>query len=104
MILKLKVSMKISLNAECSNGWELISDVTSFRYSKVTKEQAENKELRVNDRNQRRDKEGKIETDVQGYVYIQAWHKRATDEPINIITNMPAYMLNDEGKTIERIN
>ena len=102
MILKLRINT--IHDKDWGKGWELISDITSFRYSKVNKEFREKKDLRLNDYIQWRDKEGKVDKINQNYVYIQAWHKRAIDEPINIVTNMPVYMLNDEGKTIEKIN
>jgi len=105
MILKLRVNIVRGINnPDYSIGWELISDIISFRYSKVNKEFRDKKDLRLNDYIQWRDKKGKVDEVNQNYVYIQAWHKRANDEPINIVTNMPAYMLNDEGKTIEKIN
>jgi len=82
-------------------GWELISDITSFRYAKVDKEDEKNFTLNSSIRSL--DKNGRADEKNTNYVYIQAWHKRSS-EPLNIITNMVAYMLNDEGKTIERIN
>jgi len=102
MILKLRINTVH--DKDWSKGWELISDITSFRYSKVNKEFREKKDLRLNDCIQWRDKNGKVDEINQNYVHIMAWHKRAVDEPINIVTNMTTYMLNDEGKTIEKIN
>ena len=88
-------------------GWEIISDITSFRYMKLEKDEVKEKEkivnLRLNDFIQLLDKNGEIDYQNNNYVYIQAWHKRDGD-PLNIVTNLSAYMLNDEGKTIERIN
>jgi len=88
-------------------GWEMISDVTSFRYMILDKDEVQDKEkidkLKINDFIQLLDKNGEIDYKFNSYVYIQAWHKRDGD-PLNIVTNLVAYILNDEGKTIERIN
>ena len=91
MIVKFKVV------AMYKDSWEIISEITSFRYSRITKEQAleHRKKGGLSDY---------IEIAVsESYVYFQAWHKRS-QEPINIISNRAMYLLNDEGKTIEKIN
>ncbi len=83
--------------------WESISDITSYRYTKICKAQSERKDLHLNDNYRTKTKDGEIDEKNTNFGYIQVWHKR-DKEPINIITNAVAYMLNDEGKTIERIN
>ena len=83
-------------------GGERISDITSIRYCSITKEQRKNNKG-LNGYIQARDESGKVDEKVLKYKYVQAWHKRSS-EPINIVTNMLVYLLNDEGKTIEKIN
>lgn len=98
--------VKFKTNAIFGESWEFIPDVSSFRHSKISKEQRQSKNLQLNDYIQHRDKNGKVYKDIEDYVYFQAWIKNTVkvDEPICIVTNMPTYLLNDEGKTIERIN
>lgn len=101
MILKMRICQyqfqKYSL------GWELISEITSFRYSKISKEEKQNKELHLNSCIESLDNNGRVDIKNNDYIYVQAWHKRSA-EPLNIISNMLVYMLNDEGKTIERLH
>ncbi len=94
--------LKMQVNLVYERGWEVISDITSYRYFPTTKEEGR-KRKGLNEYIQALDKSGKVDEGVKGYKYIQAWHKRSS-EPLNIVTNMIAYVLNDEGKTIERIN
>lgn len=82
--------------------WTIVSDVTSVRYSEITMEQVKEDKLILNNYIECVDKEGKPDKNMV-FRYIQAWHTRANDDPINIVTNMVAYLLNDEGKTIETI-
>jgi len=91
--------LKLELNGKIDGGWELISDITCFKHFRLDEETAINldESLELFDF---------IETKTDkklSYVYIQAWCKRQS-APIYIITNKQAFMLNDEGKTIERIN
>lgn len=79
------------------SSWEIISNITSFRYSKISREEAKKhrENYKINDY-----------INIAGFdsfVYFQAWHTRSK-EPINILTNHAIFLLNDEGKTIEKIN
>ena len=93
--------LKLQVNLVNQRGWEIISDITTYRYFPTTKEKGR-KRKGLNDYIQARDESGNIDEEVKNYRYIQAWHKRSS-EPLNIVTNMIVYVLNDEGKTIERI-
>lgn len=95
--------VKFRANGAFGECWEFVFDVTSFSHSKINKEQRESGDILANDYIQRRDRDGKIEEGAVDYIYFQAWHTRSLD-PINIITNMPVYILNDEGKTVEKVN
>ncbi len=99
MILKMRV---VRHHLKHVYGWEFISDITSFIYSKIEKEEIDAKKG-INSYEQSVDKKGVVDKLNNQYVFIQAWHKRS-DTPINIVTNLVVYMLTDEGKTIERIN
>ena len=91
MIVKLKVVSMFK------DSWEIISEISSFRYSRISKEEAlqQRKNGGLSDY---------IEIpESESYVYFQAWHKRS-QEPINVISNRVVYLLNDAGKTIEKIN
>lgn len=101
---KMIVKFQVNLVHQCGweSGWEVISDITSYRYFPITKEEGRNRKG-LNDYIQALDESGKVDEKVKIYKYVQAWHKR-NSEPINIVTNMVIYVLNDEGKTIERIN
>jgi len=88
---------KFKVDAMFEPSWEIISEITSFRYSRINKEQVleHRKKEVLNDF---------IEIPAsESYIYFQAWHKRSQD-PINIISNRAIYLLNDCGKTIEKIN
>lgn len=97
MILKFKTYQM------SNEAWHIISEITNVCHARITKEQRQNPNLIVNDVVQALDDNGRINEQFQTYILVQAWHKRNSD-PINIITNMPVYLLNDEGKTVERIN
>ncbi len=97
--------MILKYETDCIFGscWELISEVTSYRYTKICEAQAGRKDLQLNDNYRIKTNSGEIDEKNKNFVYIQAWHIRSS-EPINIITNAVAYMLNDSGRTVERIN
>ena len=95
MILKMQVNVP-------QRGWEVISDITSYRFFPTTKEEGRNRKG-LNDYIQALDEFGNVDEKLKEYKYIQAWTKRSS-EPLNIVTNMIVYVLNDEGKTIEKIN
>lgn len=107
MILKLRVNGMFNRQA-----WELIGNISSARYSPLTKEGKKeidgNSDAKLlNDYIERLDENGVVYKDIpiDDYKMITVWfrHKAGKDEPMNIVTNMPAYLLNDEGKTLEKI-
>jgi len=105
MILKLRV---INWENFEKQSWELISDISSCRYFRLTKKQAreranDNSKSPINDIIEWVDGTGKVEEDIDRYTFIIAWFNGEI-EPLNIITNCSAYLLNDEGKTIEKID
>ena len=83
--------------------WNIISDVTSVKHCRITLEQVKEDKLPLNDHIECLDENGKPVKNI-AFRYIQAWHTRADDDPINLVTNMSAYLLNDDGKTVEKIN
>lgn len=89
-------------------GWEFISDVTSFKYSEISEKQRKGVRKNctcINDYISRLDEDGKIREEIKDYIYFRAWHKnQTTGKSIEIITNMSVYLLNDDGKIIERIH
>lgn len=99
--------VKLKEDTVYKNTWTFISGITSFRYAKITEEQALTHRKRggLNDFIQSRDKPDNTGRFVKNeiYIYLQAWHQRSSD-PINIISNMSTFILDDLGKTIERIN
>jgi len=100
MILKLRV------NGMFGEAWELIENISSVRHQPINKQQRQKRnidtDLMLNDYIQRLDKNGKILEDAEYYNHITAW-LRNNDKPMNFVTNLVVYLLNDEGKTIERI-
>ena len=99
--------LKMLVNGMFGSTWEIISGITSFKYSHLTEKQLDDVDKDpmkhdLNDYITAVDDDG---NEVKGfrdsYVYLQAWYGK--DRPMNIVTNMPVYILNDEGKTIERI-
>ena len=101
--------LKMLVNGMFGNTWEVIENITSFRYSSLTEKQLTDVDKNpmkydLNDYITAVDDDG---NDIKGFrdsfVYFQAWIRGKSD-PINIVTDLPAYILNDEGKTIERIS
>jgi len=86
-----------------NEAWSIISGITSITHARITKAQRQNPNLIINECVQALDDVGRVDEQFQSYELVQAWHGRNSD-PINIITNMPVYLLNDEGKTVEKIN
>lgn len=96
--------LKFMNNGQYQTGWEMMDYISSLKYSSITKEQRQEANLYVNYYIQLLDKDGRVEETVENYKYIQIWNNKNTDEPFCIVTNMPVYLLNDEGKTIEKIS
>ena len=93
--------VKMRTDGMYNDMWEVISDITSFRYAKITEQEAYS-----------RQEKGGLNNFIHSlhknninnnFVYLQAWHKRSSD-PINMVSNQSLFILNDEGKTVERIN
>ncbi len=103
MILKLRVNGMFNRQA-----WELIENISSARHSVLSKESKKeidgNGDITLNDYIERLDGNGVAYKDIpiDNYRIITVWF-HGKDEPMNIVTNLVAYLLNDEGKTIERI-
>lgn len=99
--------LKMLVNGMFGRTWEIISGITSFRYRHLNEKQLINIEKNpdkydLNDFIQATDDNGKTEKGFKDtYVYFQGWYGK--DRPINIVSNLPVYILNDEGKTIESI-
>ena len=95
--------VKYLSNALMGESWELIDSVTSVRYARISSGSVDKyNDIPLNDRIEKIDKHDKLVSGLN-HVCVQMWHHNEL-EPINIITNMSVFALNDEGKTVERIN
>jgi len=90
---KAKQIIEGKINFPYLNGlYEFVDGRTEARKAKNKANIAHNKASR------------EVMKDVTEYSLIRAWRKEdKTGEPIIILTNMPVYLLNDEGKTVEKI-
>ena len=90
---KAKQIIEGKINFPYLNGlYEFVDGRTEARKAKNKANIARNKASR------------EVMKDVTEYSLIRAWRKKdKTGEPIIILTNMPVYLLNDEGKTVEKI-
>lgn len=93
------------LTNKFQGSWGFISDVTSFEHSEISENQRKvaKKNLCINAEISLLDGDGKINENNKDYGYFSAWHKNS-DKAFEVITNGPVYLLNDHGKTIERIH
>ena len=96
MILKYKCFTTTGIS------WTIISDINFFRYSEINKTKRQHMSLEVNDMIHCVDKNGIIKESKRKYKFIET--RNRTGGYMQYITNMQAYILNDNGKTIEKLN
>jgi hypothetical protein len=95
--------LKFAIDSGFGRSWELIDDVVQINYSFPTKEQRQGILSEPNRYIQEiNEKNGKL-TLNQRYVYVIAT-LNGKDKYFSLISNLNVYLLNSEGKTIERLN
>lgn len=92
--------LKFLVNRFREDTWEYVDNITTFQFKKLTKKEKEEAEKELT----KCDRLNSVEETKRGndsWTYIHYWVKER--EGVNFLTNMPAYLLNNDGKTIERI-
>ena len=102
MILKIRTMC----NAEPS--WTILANIKNVTYRKINKEDREHKRFAPDYYIKALDRNSKIDITMLDYIYVTAerpeTERRNWGGIVTICSNMVIYLLNDEGKTIERIN
>lgn len=83
------------------NNWKFVPDVEEFDYEWISKTEKQNIISEPNLYIQATNELGKMDENNQRYVYGIATLR---GRYFSVISNLTVYLLNDEGKTIERIN
>jgi hypothetical protein len=82
--------------------WSIISDIDTVDYRRIPKTDRTHPNFSPDYYVMDLGKNGKINESNQDYIYVTACTKKHIG--VTICSNMVIYLLNDEGKTIERIN
>lgn len=98
MIVKMR---NVAVSAP-GHSWTIFDDVERVTHRPISAEVSENEEQFHPDYFvQARTVDNEVDKTMKDYVYITCAMR--DDSVINICTNMVVYILNDEGKTVEKI-
>jgi hypothetical protein len=96
MIIKLRTQ----INGQ--NSWSIFSNIKSIDWWELKKEQRQGENFRPDTYIQALDKNDRVDETLFPFVWVTAIKEDNTI--LTFCSNMVIYLLNDEGKTIERIN
>lgn len=82
--------------------WSIEGDIDRVQYRRIDKEIRQNQKFCPDYYVQALNKNRQIDETMKDYLYVTAVKKDG--RLINICSNMAIYLLNDDGKTIEKLN
>ncbi len=97
--------IKMRTQENCNEGWLIIADVETVSYRVISKSDRQNERFHPDYYVQALDRNGRVDETLgmEEYKYITASLKEE-GKYRTICSNMVVYLLNDEGKTVERLN
>ncbi len=95
MILKIRTMVAGEPN------WQIIGEIESIGYRRIDKKTRLSEKFHPDFYVMALDNKGKINESIVDFVYVYATQK---GKVVTICSNMAIYLLNDDGKTIEKIS